>query len=319
MPLFGVAFYLIATRLVWRTLQPSALLGVSPSAALAGWAGIGLAASVVLTGLEAFVIHAFCTWCVGQAIASAVLALSAFVISRDRLRTTEELRESGRERKRRQRTMQDQRSRLRSVTLSGGGVVATGVLTLLIAGAVSAGPPTVMPSASVSALAPADAPRLGTGPVPVVEFADFECPACAAVSPILDRLAAEGSIMLVYRHFPLPQHANAISAARAAEAASSLGKFWPMHDLLFQTQQQWQSLSAAQADAYFADLAGRIGLSRSSWQAAHTSSASLSRVQTDAADAAALRLPGTPSIFINGRRYNGSLSESALRAAMSPP
>src|SRR4029077_18663377 len=92
--------------------------------------------------------------------------------------------------------------------------------------------PSATPGANTTgSLAPASAPRTGSGPVTVVEFADYECPACQAVAPELQQLVTDGSITLVYRYFPLPQHSLAVLAAQAAQAATLQGKFWPMHDL----------------------------------------------------------------------------------------
>src|SRR5580704_72720 len=81
-----------------------------------------------------------------------------------------------------------------------------------------------------------------TAPVTLVEYADFQCPACAAFHPIVKQLLAEdgSKIYFAYRYFPLPQHANAIVADEAAEAAGMQGKFWDMSDLLFTNQLDWE-------------------------------------------------------------------------------
>ncbi len=177
--------------------------------------------------------------------------------------------------------------------------------------------PTTLPSASGGAsLAPGSAPSEGTGAVTVVEFSDFQCPACAAVSPELQQLVDEGSITLVYRYFPLPQHQNAVLAARAAAAAQIQGKFWPMHDSLFSTQTAWENLSNDQALAYFTNLASSAGLDVATWTSDVTGSAARNAVQADYDEAGTLQLPGTPSIFINGQPYTGSLSLDALRSAV---
>ena len=76
-------------------------------------------------------------------------------------------------------------------------------------------------------------------PVTVLEYADFECPYCAAAAPVLKQLVEEsdGRVRLVFRHFPLAgNHPHALTAALAAEAAGAQGAFWPMHDLLFARQ-----------------------------------------------------------------------------------
>jgi len=127
----------------------------------------------------------------------------------------------------------------------------------------------------------------------------------------------EGSITLVYRYFPLPQHQNALLAARAAEAAQQQDKFWPFHDQLFSTQQAWESLSSSDASAYFANIASTLGLDVEKWKADLDTSAVRDAVQADADAASSLKLPGTPSLFINGSLYNGSLSLDAIRAAVA--
>ena len=81
--------------------------------------------------------------------------------------------------------------------------------------------------------------------VTLVEYADFECPACAEYYPLVKQLANDytDKILFVYRYFPLPQHANAIPTAKASEAAGDQGKFWEMHDLLFDNQTKWENVS----------------------------------------------------------------------------
>ena len=79
-----------------------------------------------------------------------------------------------------------------------------------------------------------------SAPVTIVEFSDFQCPYCAASGPVLTRLFEKypGKIRLIFRHFPLPGHIQAMPAAEAAECARDQGKFWEMHDLLFQHQEE---------------------------------------------------------------------------------
>lgn len=75
----------------------------------------------------------------------------------------------------------------------------------------------------------------------VVEFSDFQCPACAGFTPFINQVLSEypENAALEYRHFPLPKHPSADEASRAAEAAAVQGKFWEMHDLLFERQSDW--------------------------------------------------------------------------------
>ena len=75
----------------------------------------------------------------------------------------------------------------------------------------------------------------------LIEYSDFQCPACGSYYPILKKVAEDmgAQVRFAYRHFPLPQHKNAKLAATVAEAAGKQGKFWEMHDLIFQNQSDW--------------------------------------------------------------------------------
>ena len=325
MPLFGLVFYLAVAWTAWRSLEPAHLLGMSPRVALAALSLAGLAVSVVLTSIEAFVIHAFCTWCLGQAGASLVLAIASVLgvarhgpsgqVNRDISRRAHRVaaREAARQ-------LEEQKRGLRREGLLVSGLMATIVASLLVGGAFGrSGPgPSANPGANTTgSLAPASAPRTGIGPVTVVEFADYECPACQAVAPELQQLVTDGSITLVYRYFPLPQHSLAVLAAQAAQAASLQGKFWPMHDLLFSTHAAWENMSSDEARAYFGGLASQAGLDVQRWQTDITSPAVGEAVSSDAAAAKALGLPGTPSIFINGSYYQDGLTLDQLRSAVA--
>ena len=75
----------------------------------------------------------------------------------------------------------------------------------------------------------------------LIEYSDFQCPACGSYYPIVKKVTEDLSakVRFAYRHFPLPQHKNAKLAATVAEAAGRQGKFWEMHDLIFQNQSDW--------------------------------------------------------------------------------
>src|SRR5581483_190972 len=84
--------------------------------------------------------------------------------------------------------------------------------------------------------------------VTIIEFADFQCPACGQAHPALKQILEEykGKVTFIYRHFPLPQHQNAILAAKASEAAGEQGKFWEMHDMLYEKQNEWSESNNAE-------------------------------------------------------------------------
>jgi protein-disulfide isomerase len=145
-----------------------------------------------------------------------------------------------------------------------------------------------------------DTPSRGPAgaPIVIVEFADFECPACGAMRPVLDEVieAHADKIRFFYKHFPLGMHQNAEKAARAAVAAMHQGKFWEMHHLLFENQ---QALSTENIEK----LAQGVGLDLARFRQDRDSEATADFVAKNRKQGEALNLTGTPSIFINGRRF----------------
>jgi protein-disulfide isomerase len=314
MPLFGVAFYTVAVWLAYRTLRGGPILGFGTRTLLllAGLAGVAMSAA--LTAIEAFVIESFCTWCLASAAASVLLLVGAVGLWRSP-DEEEPLGTSGRARQHRARAEAEQRRSLRGLMLWGGVATAGLFSVLLVAGAVASGPG---PQQTGDALAPAGSPRLGSGAVTVVEFADFQCPACAVVGPMLQEMAAANEMTLVFRHFPLEAiHANANASSRAAEAAERQGAFYDMSEALYASQSAWANLAAAEADAYFASLAGQLGLDVDQWRADYASSEVRADVTADAQAAQRLNLPGTPTIYIGGELYEGERTVPAFRAAIA--
>lgn len=319
MPLYGLGFYLVVAWLSWRSHDPEPIVGIAPRVALVTLALAGTAVSAALTGIEAFELHAFCTWCLVQAGAGLLVTVAALLLLRPAPAVPSppgggRHRPSHRAQRAAARARETDRARLlRAGALSTAGMTLV-VTLLLVAGAAASAP---APSTGGSAdLAPSWAPQTGSGPVTVVEFADYECPACGVTAPILKQLADEGMITLVFRNFPLSQHPNAVPAARAARAALAQGSFWEMHEQLFATQAQWSSLSTADAQAFFEALAGQLGLDLPSFRTAYAAASTLQPINDDLSAAMTLGLPGTPSIYIDGTVYQGQLSLAAIRAAV---
>ena len=313
-PLFGLVFYLVATWLSLRTVERGSIAGVRVEAALLGLAVVGAIASVTLTAIEAFVIEAFCSWCLVQAAASVALLLAAVMLIRAPV--GEVKAHSSRTRHQAVRIRDDERASLMRTGRRGGAVAVLAVAALLAVGAAE-GAPIVAPSPS--GLASAGSPRLGNGAIEVVEFADFQCPGCAVVAPILAALAESDEITLAYRYFPLDSlHPNADRSARAAAAADRQGAFWGMSALLYARQDTWKDLSGPEADAAFAAMAGELGLDTAQWRVAYESAETAAAVDADRQAATAMGLNSTPTIFIDGSQYTGPLSADGVRAVLAP-
>jgi protein-disulfide isomerase len=155
----------------------------------------------------------------------------------------------------------------------------------------------------IAATPRADAPSIGArdARVTVEVWSDFQCPFCQRGADILDGLRAKygDQVRIVFRHHPLPMHANARLAAIASMAASEQGKFWEMHDVLFDNQ---RSLDRASLEGY----AKAMGLDLARFQKALDSSTWANYVDTDEAEAQKRGIAGTPFFFINGKAVMGA-------------
>lgn len=139
----------------------------------------------------------------------------------------------------------------------------------------------------------------------LVEYSDFQCPACRLYSPILKQLGQDfgNELKIVYRHFPLAQiHRNALGAALASEAAGLQGKFWEMHDLLFENQDGWKD--SVNSQGLFESYAKIIGLDVVKFTIDMESEVALDNVRASYNSGVKLGLQGTPSFFLNGKKIN---------------
>lgn len=139
--------------------------------------------------------------------------------------------------------------------------------------------------------------------VKLVEFSDFQCPACQAAQPFVNQaIENKDDVQFIYRHFPLTQHAHAREAVNFAEYAATEGEFWPVHDKLFETQEEWSQL--ADVSDYFANLGTQFGLGGAKVKEAITKDQYATRINEDIAAAQAYRVNSTPTFFLNGRKLN---------------
>lgn len=163
--------------------------------------------------------------------------------------------------------------------------------------------------------------------VTLIEYGDFQCPACRSYASVVKQLQEmfPDELRIIYRHFPLTQiHRHALPAARAAEAAGAQGKFWEMHDLLFEKQGLWSNES--RVDEIFLDYAKSLELDEDKFKADYDSPAVRDRIQAQLTGANALGLNSTPSFLLNGQKLQNprsfdefkTLIEAAVKDAPLP-
>ena len=160
----------------------------------------------------------------------------------------------------------------------------------------------------------------GSGSTGVVlkEYGDFQCPGCGAFFPIVKEVKEKykDKITFQYVHFPLSQiHQNALSAHRAAEAAGNQGKFWEMHDLLYNNQNTWKSSTLVSRD--FESYAQQLGLDMTKYKTDYASAQTNNIIQADIKTGQDLKVTGTPTFFIDGKQVedNNSISTVATFSA----
>lgn len=168
-----------------------------------------------------------------------------------------------------------------------------------------------------------DSPKLGKPGtmVTLVEFSDYQCPACGAYFPLVKQLTTEfsDSMAFVYRHFPLSQHKNAPLAAYAAEASGKQGKYWEMHDKLFQNQKDWSESQTARD--IFVGYAKDLKLDTGQFSKDLDNNDIKNKINRDINDGTALGINSTPSFFLDGEKITnpGSFAEfeSLIKAAIA--
>ena len=151
-----------------------------------------------------------------------------------------------------------------------------------------------------------------TAPITLVEYGDYECPHCGAAYPIIKELqrVLGDRLRFVFRNFPLTQiHPHAEHAAESAEAAGVQGRFWEMHEWLFEHQRHL-------TDSQLLRAAGALGLDAARFQRELEDAVHQARVREDFMSGVRSGVNGTPTFFINGRRYDGSWDSVTLLAAL---
>ncbi len=287
-PFYGVALYLAIALLVLAESAASEKPRRRWQALLLAAATVGFLVSLGLTGIEAFVLHHWCEWCLSSAaVASLIFLVTAYGVL--------------------QRPQPSGPSRREAwvhlgVFLLLAAVGAPLFLHLMHAGEL-APPPLLRGPRQRELLVRPDSPTLGNprARVMVVEFADFECPMCYLAQVNVNRMLAQygGKIRFVFRQFPLNAvHPWAEKAAEASLCAAAQGKFWQAERLFYQRQ---YDLTPKALKNY----ARQLQLQPAAFDACLDSGRMAARVRQDVADGTALGVRGTPTFFINRRALIG--------------
>ncbi len=291
MPVFGVAMYAALTLLIFAEPLVSASVARRGRYAVAGIAGLGFLFSLYLTGIEAFVLHAWCAWCVVSALAvTLIFALAVLDVLRPAtfpeppaaLATT----------------------RKHLALCLAAVVVGTPAFILLARSGTPPPPNPASPEVLTERLVRPDSHMTGNlrAAVSVVEFGDFECPACGRAEEGAREIRKKygDQVRFVFRHFPLARHPFALKAAEASECAAEQGKFWSAVEKLYGGQ---SDLSERALIRY----AGELGLDVPRFTQCLGNGSTLARIRRDAEDARALGVDRTPTFFVGQQRIIGAL------------
>ena len=155
--------------------------------------------------------------------------------------------------------------------------------------------------------------------IEVTEYSDFECPFCASFAavqmPVIrEQLIATGRVRWRYRDFPLPVHQYSRYAALAAQCAGELGKFWEMHDQLFQ-HHEWAQ-TGKNPRSLFRGFAASVGLDLEKYDACLDGQRYAGRIQASLEEGQRAGVQGTPTFFVNGKRFDGRAASDGFKTVV---
>jgi len=139
--------------------------------------------------------------------------------------------------------------------------------------------------------------------VTLIEYGDYQCPPCANAYPIVKSISKKyiGQLQFVFRNFPITDaHPNAKAAAGSAEAAGLQGKFWEMHDRIYETQTDWSELAITERGKFFENLATELKIDLKKFNTDLSTSAIGKKIDYDSAIGKKVGVEGTPTFFLNG-------------------
>ena len=160
-------------------------------------------------------------------------------------------------------------------------------------------------------------PASTSASVTLVVFGDYECPACGEYSPLVKQLLTDfaGKINYVFRNYPLAQHKNAPISSYAVEAAGLQGKYWQMHERLYDTQADWSNLD--DPTAVFTGYAKDLNLDLNKFTADINSSVVKDKVQNDLNDGQTIGITETPTFYLNGQKITLTGSYDQLKGLVN--
>lgn len=166
-------------------------------------------------------------------------------------------------------------------------------------------------------------------PVQVLEFADYECPACGQFSLVTEpdvrrRLIQAGLVSYHFYDYPLPQHKNSLQASIAAACADDQKKFWEMHDALFFNQPEWSTAATSSPGKFFLDYAKQIGLNADTWKKCFDEQQHLTRIYGNRKEGDRIGVSQTPTFVIGRKKIAGAIGYDEFKmyvdsAAAQPP
>lgn len=289
-PIYGVAMYgALAVLLLLEPLVAESTASLVRSLVTA-ISTIGVAASIVLSGIEGFVIHAWCAWCVVSSIVITLIFLLSLTFRRSRF---------------------DDHAQARKLLIDHALLLVIGIaigfqafrwLQRRAEAEVQAAPPTTA-ALSQNLIRP-DSHTTGNpqAAVTLVEFGDLQCTSCAAADPELRELRKQygDRVRFVFRQFPLPQvHPYAQKAAEASECAAQQGKFWEALERFYKANGDLQEASLHR-------YAGEIGLDIARFDQCLAGGSARAVIQRDTEDGRALGVRGTPTFFLGDQRIVGA-------------
>ncbi len=154
--------------------------------------------------------------------------------------------------------------------------------------------------------------------VVMIEYGDFQCPGCGSAYPIITPLTEKykDQIAFIFRNFPLTQlHPNAMTAAAVAEAAGLQGKYWEMHNKLYENQSAWNSLSASTRVDFFVSYAQSLGLNTTTFKNDLTGTAISQKIGYDQALGRKDGVTGTPTFFVDGKQTTQYVANGKIVSA----